>query len=157
MPTVAPQRAAPAAARALGLIVLVLGVLGMHALAGGTHMPALEDPSVTAAHVPMPGMSMPASAAAPVDAVAAVDAASGTAVLAGSRPTIDVAAGRAAKHDAMLMCLAVLVGVLTLLAPLGLLLVSTSPSTGACRRPRTRPLSRAPPRALLAQLCVLRT
>lgn len=153
-----PCSPVPAALRGLGVLLVLLGVVAMHQLSGGTHTATM---TITAQG---PGTS-PMHAAAPADVVhlAAVDVeGSEVAVPAVSSMPSPLAADAQATarpmagHGAMPLCVAVLTGFALLALP------TAGPAALASRPPATTrhdasPPGRGPPRALLAQLCVLRT
>lgn len=173
-PVLLPARRAPStngrsASRLLGVLLVVLGIIAMHQMAGGTHtatmtgaMPAGMSASSAAAStagvsLDTTGLHQTARGAAAVGlpggtehAPAGADRHPGPVLLSAAGTT---AAG------AMPLCLAVLAGLLLIGLP-GLL--ARRAPAGHSGRPRvtsrqSRPAGRGPPRDLLAQLCVLRT
>lgn len=131
------------------VLLLVLGLVAMHNMGGGTsHVMATpsgphaaaqaigEQPAVTplaTTHVTLPTVTTH-----PVDTVASV---------------LD----HAPSH-AMAMCLAILLGLLVPRVRQHLLGVTVAPvGVGLLVRARSLPLGRGPPRSLLARLCILRT
>lgn len=172
-------------ARLAGVVLVLLGIVAMHQLAGGAHMaathgssstsaptagvthaaPAAAEPAMSAVRVPASGGSgMPATHSM-AGALATVEPL--RAVVAGARPhpaarsatatTSATAAAALSSHGAMPLCLAVLTGLLIVLLPTAVhpALRVAVPATTA--RAGTSPPGRGPPRALLAQICVLRT
>lgn len=180
-----PGRSLPAGWSAvsgrLGVLVVLAGVLAMHALAGGSHMAhmamagaadaggqaavstAAGDPAGAAVAV-LPGLNL-VTATATATAVAGGRAVPqpGAAPRADAAPMHAGTAGHTA-HPAVpglgvdAACLAVL---------LGMVLIAARAAFGVPRLPRaagvqsaghsSARLGRGPPRQLLAQLCVLRT
>lgn len=151
-------------ARAAGVLLLVLGVLAMHQLAGGGHMAGAmtgargpsDHAAVTSAHT---GPAGPAAGMAGHRPAAAMP---GGARLA-SQPTswqveaVVRVSAVAAGYAAMPVCLAVLSLLLLLVVRRGLRLSDRARAVLPQVARRTSPPGRGPPRALLAQICVLRT
>ncbi len=142
-----PSWPIPAVLRSL---LVLLGVVAMHQLTGGTHMATMTTahaPAATAAHSTTPSPEDPE----------VVDA--GMAAMPGL-PVVDAqATGRSVTaHGAMPLCLAVLTGPAILALPAATSTAGSAPTaTPAAARHDTSPPLRGPPRNLLAQLCVLRT
>jgi len=140
----------PAVLRSLGVLLVLLGVVAMHQVTGGTHMATMtttHTPAATAARSAMPS---------PED-LEVVDG--GMAAMA-ALPVVDAqATGRSVTaHGAMPLCLAVLTEPAILALPAATATAGSTPTaTPAAARHDTRPPGRGPPRDLLAQLCVLRT
>lgn len=172
-----PVAAMVSLARLAGVVLVLLGIVAMHQLAGGAHMAATHGSSSTSAPTAgstqaAPAAAEPAMSAVPVPAsgepgVPAAHTMAGAlatveplrAVVAGARPhllsTSATAAAALSLHGAMPLCLAVLTGLLIVLLPTALHPALRVPGTTA--RATTSPPGRGPPRALLAQICVLRT
>lgn len=150
-----------AALRVGGVLLVLLGVLAMHAVAGGSHMagmirpaPAAVPPGASAAVGQPTGRdAMPTSAAHAATALQSVD-------LAGEHPGVAAAAAAGVTSGTGVgsACVAVLFGLL-LLAARTAAVTARPAAVPALRGPRhgSAPLGRGPPRQLLAQLCVLRT
>lgn len=145
-----PRSPVPAGLRSLGVLLVLLGVVAMHQLTGGTHMITMTTAHASAA-------TATRSAAPSAGDREVVDA--GMAAMPGL-PGIDAqATGRSiTPHGAMTLCLAVLnrpaIGALPATTPTA---GSAPTATPAVARLDTSPPGRGPPRDLLAQLCVLRT
>ena len=158
------------ALRLLGVLLVVLGIVAMHQMAGGTHTatmqpgmparmsgPAMTVPPADASLDPMhPDLSFRATAV--VGRPADSDSAHPAVQRPSERVLLSMAAA-AGGAGAMPLCLAVLAGLLLIGLPL--LLARRTPGTryGGPRVAaiRSHPPGRGPPRDLLAQLCVLRT
>lgn len=170
----APSTSARSALRLLGVLLVVLGIVAMHQMAGGTHTGAMQSGksagmSGSAMTAPLAGASLDrihpdltSRATAVVGLPGVSDSAHPAAHLAVHQPPGRVllsAAAAARGAGAMPLCLAVLAGLLLIGLPM--LLARRAPGTryGGPRvaASRTRPPGRGPPRDLLAQLCVLRT
>lgn len=163
--TTTPARSLPTtwsvALRRLGVLVVLGGVLAMHALAGGSHMAMAS--ALDGGHRPAASTSAGDSTAAGVhlmaDSAAAHVVAVPAAVASSAYGPMAAAASAAVPgSDVHAACLAVL---------LGLLLLAARAAFGVPRRLQaalahsagfsSAPLGRGPPGQLLAQLCVLRT
>lgn len=146
-----PRWPVPAVLRSLGVLLVLLGVVAMHQLTGGTHMATM-----TTAHAPASAATLSATPNAGDRGVA--DA--GMAAMPGP-PVVDAqVAGRSVTpHGAMPICLAVLTGRPILAVPAATSSAArfTPTATPAVARHGTSPPGRGPPQDLLAQLCVLRT
>lgn len=138
--------------RLVQALLVVVGVVAMHQMGGGTHrmdMPALHLTAVAAGQ----GMS-PAEHDVDGPVLPTRSALAEAAVSVGHAAVVPVGGARSAQA----VCVAVLLGLFALL---------TRAQTTACRRPSgtsasgtshsSAPLGRGPPRLLLAKLCVLRT
>lgn len=145
------QRVTPLGAAVLALAV-VLGILAMHAVSGGPHTPRGVDHAMAG---PASMLIGSASAMSGMTADIGQDVQGALVAAAVSAPPgpTDLAGGMAA------MCAVVLL-VLVLVLGFGLLGRSWPQSArpgAAALVPGCRYISRAPPRDLLAELCVLRT
>lgn len=138
--------------RLLTALAVVLGVLSMHAVSGGPHSPKGVDHAMSAElamdrvaalgeHAETAVRSAPALLTAPLTEVGAQDL------------PVEPSAAMTAMCVAMLLSLAVALG-LRMLSRAGGGAVALPPVS---TRTRARALTRAPPRDLLTQLCVLRT
>lgn len=140
------SRPAGSLLRRFGGLVVLVGVVAMHQLAGGAHRMAAGMPAARAAaavHDTAVGhRAGHVVGAVPVSTPFVVSAAP------------DPAAG--AGHG-MVTCLAVLVGLLVVLAGRAVRLAPAAAVRVLDGFRRTRPPGRGPPRALPAQICVLRT
>lgn len=138
------------ARRILLVLPVLLGVLAMHGLAGGDHRSAGHLAATTASQ---PHAMLAMSGASAVGPLSELPQSAGDEGVAALRSVV----GPGSTSDHMLMCLAVLAAALALVLP-AVLPVRPSDRDGvAVPQPSTRSPSRAPPRALLAQICVLRT
>lgn len=159
------RRMTPLHAAATALAV-ILGILAMHAVSGGPHSPrgvehamtgqALYEDAAAMVGMPEAGALMPSLQATLGEAASVVSGLAGPvadrAGLSAPAPADDMGAMAA-------MCAAVLL-VLILALGFGLLGRAARPVLAARTLgtvPGRRPLPRAPPRDLLAELCVLRT
>lgn len=158
----APHRPRPAAGlaalRGLGVLLVLLGVLAMHAVAGGNHMAnmaadraraSLSVASVSTAERTGPG-AMSAMSAPALFAPAAGPAR--------GFPEISVRTADVGSSGMGAVCVAVLFGLVLLMARTA----AVSVTLAVAPAPRSAghgsaPLGRGPPRQLLARLCVLRT
>jgi len=159
--TTTPGRAVPATLRRLGVLVVLAGVLAMHALAGGSHLAMASAPNAGNRPAASTPAGDPAAAgvhlmadSAPAHVVAVPAAVAGSA----HGPLAAVASAAMPGSDVHAACLAVLLGLLLLAARAAfgvprLLQAAVAHSAGFS----SAPLGRGPPRQLLAQLCVLRT
>lgn len=153
--------------RLLGVLLVVLGIVAMHQLAGGTHTATMSAGMSPGTHVSSmevltagasPDRTIPDLIQRP-SAGTGVPAAGSSLRPAAGRPDgpvlLTAAAGAA---GAMPLCLAVLTGLLLITLP-----ALTGRAPGARHAAlrvavhRSRPAGRGPPRDLLAQICVLRT
>ncbi len=172
--TTVPRRPPPATGltglRRLGVLLVLAGVLAMHAVGGGNHMamagaaeaggqPAVSatagepaaagvnlmpDVNLMAGRAPAHGGAVPHTGTVPAPLDAATAAAS---------PAVAPGSG------VQTACLAVLLGLVLLAAPAalgGVPRLLHAPAANSAGHTSV-PLGRGPPRQLLAQLCVLRT
>lgn len=152
MRTPRPRRGSPCAV--LLRLLVVVGLVAMHHLAGGGHLSAhAAEPGHP--QVP-PGMAMSqATAAGPALPVDHADSADGTA-LAATTPSRPSWSAALPGNPMTGLCLAVLLAGLALLVLAAGHRVTPARTGARGRRPVASPLGRGPPRLLLARLCVLR-
>ena len=168
-PAVPALRSCPAVLlRAAAVLLVLLGVVAMHQLAGGAHRSpsgqhtsghlagSLAGSSVPAAAGPAARLPSPHAVPPPVAGAAtrADDGALPGAQVAGAVGAVGDGTG---GHEGAPSCLAVLTSLLIVGLPVLTQLRLTPPDRLATRRVDTGPPGRGPPRDLLAQLCVLRT
>lgn len=146
--------------RSLGVLLVLAGVLAMHALGGGSHMAMAATPQAgNRLTQSVPGvertatdvMAMPGLTGAPTGAAARTDSV--------SAPVAAAAAPAAAVDPRVVAaCVAVLFG-LALLAARAAVGVPRPPHPPAIASGghSSAALGRGPPRQLLTQICVLRT
>lgn len=140
--------------RLVGVLVVLVGLIAMHQLAGGPHrMPT----AVQGAHSAVPAGPAHEMAGGHLagHVVGHVVGAAPAPLPVVLRPALHVPAADAGHG--MATCLAVLVGLLVVVTGRGVRPVPAAAVRLLDRSRRTSPPGRGPPRALLAQLCVLRT
>lgn len=163
-PRIAVRNATRSPLRAVAVLLVALGILAMHTLAGGSHMATPTMPEQAIADSTAAASMATAADSAP----AVVGLPPATSATASNRAAIPGSAGgssgRAAvtpasrgMRDAMPVCLAVLIALAVLFAVPVAAGTTSRPRVARARPALTSPAGRGPPRALLAQLCVLRT
>lgn len=164
--TTTPRRPLPATGltgvRRLGVLLVLAGVLAMHALGGGSHMAMAS--AAEAGGQPAVSATAGKPAAADADLMAGMAPARvGAMPEAGTVPAPLAAAASAALAAApgsgvQTACLAVLLGLVLLAAraAVGVPRLLHGPAAHGAGH-SSAPLGGGPPRQLLAQLCVLRT
>lgn len=154
----------PVVLHGLGVLLVLLGVVAMHQLAGGNHMATMAAAPAATSAASTPGAPKVPSGAMPsvLGTGTPTQDAHGSGPNAGARMPGEIATAAATRsaagHDSMPICLAVLPGFQLLAPPSAPGAAGGTPADAAqVIRHRTSPPGRAPPGALLAQLCVLRT
>ncbi len=145
-----PRWPVPAVLRGLGVLLVLLGVVAMHQLTGGTHLATMTTARSRSHSRPQ----RRAQRGRPRGR----GRRDGSDALACPSSTRSPPAGRSPGTAAMPLCLAVLTGLAILALPAATATARSTPTaTPAVARHDTGPPGRGPPRDLLAQLCVLRT
>lgn len=179
-----PASGVPAVLRGLGVLLVLLGLVAMHQLGGGGHMSTMAvqptsgssgsqggTAAAATTHAtsqqPMAAQRMPepASATQPIAEHSLrrvrTFAAAAPGLLNGPPAAAAVSGGIPGGHELMglmALCLAVLGALLLISVPAssGLALLAAKAGERVVRT-RPSPPGRGPPRAMLAQICVLRT
>lgn len=151
------------ACRRLGVLLVLAGVVAMHALGSGSHMAmagapgAARQPSVSVPGGEPPAVALMAmSAISPAQGGAGSRTATVSAQVHAAAASSSAAAGFGSGTEAA--CVAVLLGLVLLAARAAVALSKApqAPAAGSAGHSSTR-AGRGPPRDLLARICVLRT